>query len=70
MYEHQKFYLTIKVGDDSTLPEINQHLLGKHGGWEGRPYRRGKNRCLFCGSPDNAKHGPSIIEKELNDNIY
>ena len=40
---------------DRSLAETDetfQHLLmGKHRGFTGRPYRRGKTRCAWCGAP-------------------
>ena len=39
-----------------------EHALGKHGAFRGRPYRRGKNRCLTCGATkDAAAELPSIF---------
>jgi hypothetical protein len=33
------------------------HANGKHGKFAGRKYRRGKNRCKFCGATNNAADG-------------
>ena len=30
-------------------------VLGRHGDFAGRKYRRGKNRCYYCGAPLTAK---------------
>ena len=37
--------------------DIHDHAYGKHGAYKGQKYRRGKNRCHFCGAPNNALGG-------------
>lgn len=32
------------------------HAYGKHGAFSGRRYRKGKNRCLFCGAYMDAEY--------------
>ena len=34
--------------------EAHKHFHGKHGSFKGRRYKRGKNRCSFCGAPNSA----------------
>ena len=50
-----QFRQTILVSSDCAQSEDFQHFYnGKHMGYSGRAYRRGKNRCKFCGAPNDA----------------
>lgn len=40
--------------ESHALFTIYLHRLGRHGSFLGRPYRRGKTRCAFCGAPLDA----------------
>jgi len=43
---------TIFIPQEVVNSEGYKHNIdGKHGAFTGRPYRRGKNRCKFCGAP-------------------
>ena len=57
----------VSVVVDRSLAESDetfQHLLmGKHRGFTGRPYRRGKTRCAWCGAPANAPSVPERVEE-------
>ena len=48
-----------------TMREAYSHgMEGKHGGFTGRRYRRGKNRCSTCGATNDA---PSRADSFIND---
>lgn len=36
----------------------DHEMSGQHGGFVGRRYRRGKQRCALCGAPLNAPDTP------------
>ena len=64
---------------DRSLAETDetfQHLLmGKHRGFTGRAYRRGKTRCQWCGAPQNATSVPvdalrSSIATDANRDLW
>ena len=40
--------------------------LGRHAKFEGRKYRRGKNRCLECGAQNTAQDGPVDCDRQLS----
>lgn len=47
--------MSMSVAMLGKLPESYQHAVnGKHGGFSGHRYRRGKQRCAYCGAPSNA----------------
>ena len=52
-YEHKAYGVGFSV--KTPTDEQWQHTFkGKHGGYTGRRYRRGKNRCLWCGATNDA----------------
>ena len=67
MIDHAQFAVGVVV--DRFMAERDetfQHLLmGKHRGFTGRHYRRGKTRCLWCGAPQNATSIPVEIPTHL-----
>jgi len=40
--------------------------LGRHKLSKAKPYRRGKNRCLYCGAPLSADDGPVDEDRHLS----
>jgi len=46
-------------------PFFMHYFRGKHAGWHGRPYRRGINRCHWCGAPLNAPDDPHWFERKM-----
>lgn len=46
-------------------PWFEHFILGKHRGWTGRRYRRGKNRCHYCGAPLTAPDNPNYFIDKL-----
>ena len=67
-FEYKQYSLSFKIDPDIPMSEMDQHWFGKHRGWHGRPYRRGKNRCLYCGAPLTAPNDPDWIKKQ-RDNL-
>jgi len=64
-YKHAQYSLQYCIDKNLPMSEFDKHFLGKHKGWYGRPYRRGKNRCKFCGSPINASDNPNWMSDNL-----
>ena len=69
MIDHAQFACSVVV--DRFMAEADetfQHLLmGKHRAFTGRPYRRGKTRCQWCGAPQNATSVPVEMPTEIYD---
>ena len=54
-YEHKEYALGFVVDASVKDSPWWQHVHdGKHSGHTGRRYRRGKNRCLWCGALNDA----------------
>lgn len=59
--KHKEYNIGIKI--DRKIAEKDDffmhYFMGKHQGWSGRPYRRGVNRCHYCGAPSDAPDNPN-----------
>jgi len=66
-FQHKTFYVGIKT--DRALTESDPFFMhyfkGQHARYHGRPYRRGKNRCLWCGAPLDAPDDPNWMSKQV-----
>ena len=58
--------ITKKAWDAAADNSPAAHFVGRHRGWHGRPYRRGKNRCAYCGAPIDAPDDPGWMAKALS----
>lgn len=69
MITHAQFAVGVVVDRfQAEADETFQHLLmGKHRGFTGRPYRRGKSRCSWCGAPLDATSIPVEMPTEIYD---
>lgn len=67
MLEIKKYDLGIQFNRGIlTADEGFAHFIeGKHRGWSGRRYRRGKNRCHYCGAPLNAPDDPNWLKDRI-----
>lgn len=56
-FKHKKYSegFSVKRSLLDRDPSYRHFLLGEHGSFSGRKYRRGKNRCSFCGAPKDSK---------------
>ena len=62
-YKYITYSIEFKY-DGAKISESTLHFMGKHMGWHGRPYRRGKNRCSYCGSPIDAPNDRRWLAKK------
>ena len=65
--KHKEYSISIVYDLSWPVSECEKHVLeGKHKSFKGRPYRRGKNRCWYCGAPNDAPDNPNWLRDKDN----
>lgn len=63
-FNYVQYSLSFSVSEDLPMSEAELHFLGKHRAWHGRPYRRGKTRCGYCGAPIDSADDPDWLRRK------